>query len=493
MKRKFIILFFTIILSLPVFAQLEVKEDSFQEVIGFVNINIDKMYDDNDKPYAVLKIKTENINNKQRHQLSFSTDSYSSFEVEYNIGEVWLYISHYASYINISHPEFGFVSYEFPYEMTGKHGYELTIVYVSDVIGFGSLTLNTVPENDASVTINGITISQRTPYVDNKITAGTYEITVTKDGFQSVTKTVVIEIDESVTLDIEMPYLHGTIHIESNPSGATVIIDDKEIGITPITTNDIIVGKHSLTLKKDDCLPLNEKFTLYADNTFTFNGNLEHRPIGSINGMFSVGPDTKVYFSKGNLQYKPLTDTWRFAENQWDFSLGINTQMGTEKDRWFDLFGWGTGNDPTKWNTNIANYKTFVDWGDNAISNGANVPKLWRTLSYKEWQYVKSRPNKYVRAKVNGVMGWILLPDDWNEANYKLKYGEKSANKTKNKISSKDWETRFELNGAVFLPSAGKRYGKAVIGGDFDYQNSNGPTSGNVSEGYPVRLVHQIN
>ena len=104
MKRKFIILFFTIILSLPVFAQLEVKEDSFQEVIGFVNINIDKMYDDNDKPYAVLKIKTENINNKQRHQLSFSTDSYSSFEVEYNIGEVWLYISHYASYINISYP-----------------------------------------------------------------------------------------------------------------------------------------------------------------------------------------------------------------------------------------------------------------------------------------------------------------------------------------------------------------------------------------------------
>lgn len=47
--------------SANLFAQLEVKKDSFKEVPGFVNINIDKMYDDNDKPYAVLKIKTENV------------------------------------------------------------------------------------------------------------------------------------------------------------------------------------------------------------------------------------------------------------------------------------------------------------------------------------------------------------------------------------------------------------------------------------------------
>lgn len=51
------------------------KEGSFKKVEGFVNINTDKMYDDNDKPYAVLKIRTENINNKQRRELEFGGDA----------------------------------------------------------------------------------------------------------------------------------------------------------------------------------------------------------------------------------------------------------------------------------------------------------------------------------------------------------------------------------------------------------------------------------
>lgn len=64
--RKLFILLFSIFLSLNMMAQLEVKEGSFKEVEGFVNINTDIMYDDNDKPYAVLKVKTDNINDKQR-------------------------------------------------------------------------------------------------------------------------------------------------------------------------------------------------------------------------------------------------------------------------------------------------------------------------------------------------------------------------------------------------------------------------------------------
>ena len=87
MKRKLIILLFTtIILSLPVFAQLEVKQDSFKEVSGFVNIDLDKMYDDNDKPYSVIKVKTENINDKERRELLFQGDARTFFELEYKVG-----------------------------------------------------------------------------------------------------------------------------------------------------------------------------------------------------------------------------------------------------------------------------------------------------------------------------------------------------------------------------------------------------------------------
>ena len=126
--KKSILLIFLIISGFLCNAQLQVKEGSFKKVDGFVNINIDKMYDDNDKPYAVLKIRTENINDKQRRELGFGGDAQTFFEVEYKDGEVWLYISYYASFIKISHPDLSSTEFWFPYDMEPKRGYELTLV-----------------------------------------------------------------------------------------------------------------------------------------------------------------------------------------------------------------------------------------------------------------------------------------------------------------------------------------------------------------------------
>ena len=89
--KKYILLFWTLILTIPLFAQLEVKPDSFKEVPGFVNINPDENYqtDDNDLPFAVIKIRTENINDKQRRELKFSGNAGTFIMLEYKDGEVW--------------------------------------------------------------------------------------------------------------------------------------------------------------------------------------------------------------------------------------------------------------------------------------------------------------------------------------------------------------------------------------------------------------------
>ena len=61
--KKFIYAVLLVFLSLPAFSQLEVKENSFHEVPGFTNTNPDPDYqsDDNYFPFAIIKIKTENI------------------------------------------------------------------------------------------------------------------------------------------------------------------------------------------------------------------------------------------------------------------------------------------------------------------------------------------------------------------------------------------------------------------------------------------------
>ncbi|MBQ3845030.1 MAG: hypothetical protein II817_08665 [Bacteroidales bacterium] len=189
---------------------------------------------------------------------------------------------------------------------------------------------------------------------------------------------------------------------------------------------------------------------------------------GSVSGdgLFSTSSSQQVYFSQGNLQYQASTRTWRFAEHQWDYIGNSNSNISSSYSGWIDLFGWGTGNNPTNSSTDNDLYATFNDWGNNTISNGGG--KSWRTLTGNEWDYVFNIRNtssgiRYAKATVNGVNGVILLPDNWSSSNYSLSstnnYG---ASFSSNRISQSDWTNRLEANGAVFLPAAGYRHGTHV-------------------------------
>ena len=53
-----------------------------------------------------------------------------------------------------------------------------------------------------------------------------------------------------------------------------------------------------------------------------------------------------------------------------------------------DLFGWGTGANPTKNSADYNDYSTFTDSGTNPITNGGNQANMWRTLTNDEWNYL---------------------------------------------------------------------------------------------------------
>ena len=115
--------------------------------------------------------------------------------------------------------------------------------------------------------------------------------------------------------------------------------------------------------------------------------------VGFLPGRFSVGAGKQVCFSKGNLQYQASTDTWRYAENQWDRVGDDNANISPTYDGWIDLFGWGTANNPTNASTNPNDYPeynpyfvTFDDWGLNKISNGCNYPGIIK----KKVNYMKN-------------------------------------------------------------------------------------------------------
>ena len=230
---------------------------------------------------------------------------------------------------------------------------------------------------------------------------------------------------------------------------------------------------------------LNEKQYKYGSiKSFT---TLEAPKIDGI-GVFYVSENKQVTFSKGNLQYTRSTDTWSFAENQWDYigtdnvtggSVESDPTYGDEKsgdalaDK-IDLFGWSTSNTTAPFGVstseNNSDYSgSFVDWGTNQI--GAEAPNTWRTLTYNEWYYVVfNRPNATSLrgvAQVNGVNGLILLPDTWTcpsgvtfMSGFHGVFGVDyyAAYQT---FSADQW-SKLESAGAVFLPASGRRHSSLV-------------------------------
>ena len=215
-----------------------------------------------------------------------------------------------------------------------------------------------------------------------------------------------------------------------------------------------------------------------------------------------MSPTQKVYFSQGNLQYQASTNTWRFAEHQWDFVgsevvyqgepggnvTGSSNHLISEVyDGWIDLFGWGTSGynhgavcyQPWSTSSNRSDYYAYgspscnlydntgqADWGYNPIINGGNHENIWRTLKQEEMSYVFSNRGvevSFVRAVVNGVKGIILLPDDWDVSNYQFVRPNTVNNPyNDNVITSSAWSGVLEPKGAVFFPAAGLRRGLGV-------------------------------
>ncbi|MBO6056784.1 MAG: hypothetical protein J6P64_00985 [Bacteroidales bacterium] len=249
----------------------------------------------------------------------------------------------------------------------------------------------------------------------------------------------------------------------------------------------------------------NEAGTTYGEQksfTTLTNGGGVTVPTGAINGLFSVSSTQQVFFSKGDLQYQASSNTWRFAENQYDFVGGTtndgnvygnvyensikcdNSLIAEDYTGWIDLFGWGTSGYNhgalcyQPWssfqnsdhyyaygdeNYNLYDQTGLADWGCNAMINGGNTTNMWRSLTRNEWDYVinnriTTSEIRYAKATVNDTEGLIILPDNWNESLYSLNnVNSHQALFNSNIITGSIWNSVFELNGAVFLPAGGFR------------------------------------
>ena len=410
--KKVVLLAIALVISLCSFAQLEVKSNSFKEVPGFVNINPDQDYqfDDNDLPFAVIKVRTENITDKQRRELRFEGNGGTFIVLEYKTGEVWVYLTaKYADYLKISHPDFSSIEFTLPFDLEPQKGYELTLV--------------------------------NKPAVDEDIVKRLEKLENASNVAPVVAPVVVpVEVVEKPKTDV------GYITVKTTPKGAYVLVDNKIVGTTPYLSESVSVGNHKISVRLEGYEPAAQRleikkgeeialeFALVSENITEENNKVinqisEPMAVEKKEGIFSISPRNEVVFSKGNVRLKS-SDNRKFTDNQWDKG---------------DLIAFDE-------------IQSVVD-------------SVWFVLSSDEWKYLLTKRRtdsgiRYAKATVNGVFGLVLLPDDWKTTIYGIKDGTV--------ISKSDWTNKLEANGAVFLPAAGYRFNnwEKSVGTDGYYWSS---------------------
>ncbi len=235
----------------------------------------------------------------------------------------------------------------------------------------------------------------------------------------------------------------------------------------PIKENCIFQGWYNDDYEYDFSAPVASNITLKARFLF-------------VNGFF-VSETKQVCFATGNLQYHCKNKEWRFAPKQYDYIGYDNVNISDDYDGYIDLFGCGTGDNPTLVSQTNRDYVPFSEWGSKI--DDANI---WRTLTKDEWYYLiyyrDNASEKYGVAEVAGISGLILLPDAWKlPSGISFNAGVTSKEavehfKSKNNYSADEWHIMESL-GAVFLPAAGSRLETLVDG--FDYYGTYWSSSAN--------------
>jgi hypothetical protein len=156
----------------------------------------------------------------------------------------------------------------------------------------GRLEIKTNPFK-AIVYLDGIKLNQVTPLVIEK-PPGEYELKIIKDQYYVDQRSIIIRDDTTEEVEVDLVPQIGKLAIASEPSEAKVYINDKYIGITPLT-HDKPVGKYHLVLKKEGFRDHVGEAILVADETLEINVQLKERT-GTLE-VITNPPGTEVHIN----------------------------------------------------------------------------------------------------------------------------------------------------------------------------------------------------
>jgi PEGA domain-containing protein len=199
------------------------------------------------------------------------------------------------------------------------------------------------PVPEAQVFIDGANVG-RVP-VDKEVAAGDHFVTVQQVGFGKFAQKIRVEPSQTLTVTAELRAAGG-LRFVATPEGADVVLDGAPIGKAPLTREDIDVGDHVVTIRKQGFYDFEQPVRVEGGKMGIINANLRSVNTGPTaadiirmrRGLSSWGARTMPYgrFTvDGALGYPywlearatvGVRDDPAFG---WDVSVGFRTYLTT--------------------------------------------------------------------------------------------------------------------------------------------------------------------
>ena len=122
-----------------------------------------------------------------------------------------------------------------------------------------SVQVTVVAESDADIDIGGLLL----PFGERFLMRpGDYSINVTAPGYYPLDSLLLVTDADSQVVELILQPLPGKLTVNSTPAGARVLIDNEQIGATPLAGYEVAAGEHTLVVSAARYQTLEQPLTI---------------------------------------------------------------------------------------------------------------------------------------------------------------------------------------------------------------------------------------
>ncbi|MFC2086159.1 FISUMP domain-containing protein [Bacteroidota bacterium] len=322
---------------------------------------------------------------------------------------------------------------------------QTTELNVDLVSNFATVTVQTLPDVDIYIDDE----KKGTGTYTGRLMPGLHTFEAKNDKYRPDKKQQEFVAGEEQSIILNPTAIIGSVDIMTTPFGASIKLDGKDMGVTPTTLKDLLVGTYTLSLEKENYGSISKIISITVGQTTMINETL---PAGIEITINSDPQNATLYVDGQKKGTTPSTVTLSFGEHQ----IKVNNQGTVSEDKITIV-----QNGKTSFNFDVDPKRTgtFTDTRDNQTYKWKKIGnQIWmaENLYFKNikgsWCYENDeikcqtygRLYNWETAKKSCPNGWHLPTDiEWNKLIDYLE-GEKIAGGKMKRKDNIQWKSPNE-------------------------------------------------